>query len=72
MEYVLNNLKANSLVDLFILKNSLFSLMRPNKKIIYLTYLCVFLNKQEDLSRFSRISNIFKYFSTCQTHSKHF
>ena len=34
--------------------------------------LCVFLNKREVLSRFFEKSNIFKYFSTCQTRSDDF
>ena len=45
-----------------------------SKRSIYiwkLTCLYVFLNKREDVSRFFRKSNIFKYISTCQTRSKH-
>ena len=47
--------------------------MIPNDLYIWkLTCRCVFLNKQEDLSRFFGKSNIFKYFSTCQTRSNDF
>ena len=35
-------------------------------------FTCVFLNKREVLSRFFEKSNIFKYFSTCQTRSNDF
>ena len=47
--------------------------MIPNDLYIWKpTYCCVFLNKQEVLSRFFKKSNIFKYFSTCQTRSDDF
>ena len=47
--------------------------MIPNDLYIWkLTCRCIFLNKQEVLSRFFGKFNIFKYFSTCQTHSNDF
>ena len=47
--------------------------MIPNDLYIWkLTCYCVFLNKREVLSRFFGKSNIFKYFSTYQTHSYDF
>ena len=47
--------------------------MFPNDLYISkLTCRSVFLNKREVLSRFFGKSNIFQYFSTCQTHSYDF
>ena len=46
--------------------------MIPNDLYIWKLTWYVFLNKREVLSRFIGKSNIFKYFSTCQTHSNDF
>ena len=46
--------------------------MIPNDLYIWKLICCVFLNKREVLSRFLEKSNIFKYFSTCQTRSDDF
>ena len=46
--------------------------MIPNDLYIWKLICCVFLNKREVLSRFFEKSNIFKYFSTCQTRSDDF
>ena len=46
--------------------------MIPNDLYIYKLTGCIFLNKREVLSRFFGKSNIFKYFSTCQTRSNDF
>ena len=47
--------------------------MIPNDLYIWkLTCRCVFLNKLKVLSCFIQKSNIFKYFSTCQTRSNDF
>ena len=46
--------------------------MIPNDLYICKLICCVFLNKREVLSRFFEKSNIFKYFSTCQTRSDDF
>ena len=46
--------------------------MIPNDLYICKLICCVFLNKQEVLSRFFEKSKIFKYFSTCQTRSDDF
>ena len=46
--------------------------MIPNGLCIWKLICCVFLNKREVFSRFFGKSNIFKYFSTCQTRSNDF
>ena len=46
--------------------------MIPNNLYIWKLTCCIFLNKQEVLSNFFEKSNIFKYFSTCQTRSNDF
>ena len=46
--------------------------MDDSKLSIDMKNCCVFLNKWEVLSRFFGKSNIFKYFSTCQTRSNDF
>ena len=46
--------------------------MIPNDIYIWKLTCCVFLNKREVLSRFFGKSNIFTYFSTCQTRSNDF
>ena len=46
--------------------------MIPNDLYIWKLTCCVFLNKREVFSRFFGKSNIFEYFSTCQTRSYDF
>ena len=49
-----------------------FNMDNSKRSIHKKTFCCVFLNKREVLSRFIGKSNIFKYFSPCQTRSHDF